>query len=561
MNDKLYGDLSSGAEIATGYEFQRNGQLDEAAQIYRTILEREPNNYEALHLLGRISLTQGRCEEAEYHLARSIEINPHDPLAHGVHGVALMQLLRLDEALASFDRAIALKPDYREAFNDRANVLVYLQRFDESLVAFDRAISLTPDNASTFYNRGIALHKAERPDEAFTSFERAIELKSDYPEAFNYRGVVLIELRRPDEALASFDRAIALKPDYAEAYLNRGLCKLALGRMASGWSDFEYRWKQKDYGSKRPVFDAPHWSGENLRGRSILVYDEEGLGDTIQFCRYLPRLVEQGARVGLLIRSNLSRLLASMTRETRDIRIVKSIGPGDRFDFQIPLLSLPYRLGVDLAHLQSGAYLSAEPELASRWAANIRSTGFKIGICWQGNPQSRIDVGRSIPLRAFHKLSLIPGVRLISLQKNYGLDQLSDMPGGMKVENLGEDFDAGRHAFVDSAAVMEHLDLIITSDTSVAHLAGALGRPTWVALKHVPDWRWMLDRRDCPWYPTMRLFRQRTPGDWASVFHDISIELNALLARRSVVNRFLTGAADLPRRLKQLVRRPGTSPE
>ena len=243
-------------------------------------------------------------------------MNPNDPLVHAVYGVALAQLYRPVEALAAFDRAIALKPDYTDAFNDRGNVLTSLQRFDDAIESFDSAIALKPDYAVAFFNRGVALHQAVRLDEALASFERAIALDPGYTEAINYRGVVLYELKRLDEAIAAFDRVIAVKPGHAEAYFNRGLCRLALGRMAPGWSDFEYRWKQKDYGSKRPLLDAPHWSGENLSGQSILVYDEEGLGDTIQFSRYLPLLVEQGAKVGFLLRSKLSRVLEGVTGAT-----------------------------------------------------------------------------------------------------------------------------------------------------------------------------------------------------------------------------------------------------
>jgi hypothetical protein len=325
---------------------------------------------------------------------------------------------------------------------------------------------------------------------------------------------------------------LALKPGYAEAHLNRGLARLLTGDWPRGWIDFEYRWKQRDYRSRRSGADAPEWSGEDLSGRSILAYDEEGLGDTIQFCRYLLLLSERGANVTFLLRSKLAGLLKTLSG---NVRLVSEVRAGDHFDFQVPLLSLPYRFGTELRNVPSQVpYLSADTGLAARWAKKLGAPGFKIGICWQGSPAATIDIGRSLPLRMFFPLSPVPGVRLISLQKHHGLDQLAELPAGMTVETLGDHFDSGPDAFADSAAVMQSLDLIVTSDTSIAHVAGALGRPVWLALKYVPDWRWMAEGHETPWYPSMRLFRQKKPGDWPQVFDDMTAELRDRLGRPNV---------------------------
>ncbi|HEV2664392.1 MAG TPA: tetratricopeptide repeat protein, partial [Blastocatellia bacterium] len=286
----------------------------------------------------------------------------------------------------------------------------------------------------------------------------------------------------------------------------------------------------KDFIGKRPKIDAREWQGEDIAGQSIAVYGEQGLGDIIQFSRYLPLLVQRGADVSFFTDVRMHRLLKSLHGriELHGIR-----GTSKAVNTCCALLSLPYRFGTALSTIPAEVpYLRAEKERVARWKARLGDQGFAIGIAWQGNPRG--DVGRSVALSEFLPLARVPGVRLISLQKHYGLEQLAKLPAGMEVEQLGSDFDDGPDAFIDTAAVMESLDLIITSDTSVAHLAGALGRPTWVTLRKIPEWRWLLYRSDSPWYPTMRLFRQETDGDWASVFSTIADELRRLLPRPDV---------------------------
>src|SRR5262249_2844689 len=305
------------------------------------------------------------------------------------------------------------------------------------------------------------------------------------------------------------------KPDFAEALKNRGMCRLLAGQYKDGWADYEWRWKAKEFQSKHPDIAAPVWQGEDVAGRNIAVFSEQGLGDIIQFVRYLPELARRHAKVTFFVNVKLIRLFKDLPIE---LRAFNTSHPGETFDFQCALMSLPLRFGTDVASIPNRTpYLRAERNLATKWKAHIGDSGFRIGIVWQG----KADWGRAIPLAEFLPLSRVPGVRLISLQKHHGLDQLAGLPADAGIELLGEDFDAGPDAFVDTAAVMENLDLIITTDTSIAHLAGALGRPVWVALKRVPDWRWMLDRQDSPWYPTMRLFRQQRDGEWKHVFANI----------------------------------------
>jgi hypothetical protein len=274
-------------------------------------------------------------------------------------------------------------------------------------------------------------------------------------------------------------------------------------------------------------YPQPAWTGkESLDGKILFIYPEQGLGDTIQFCRYAELAEARGAKVILSVQDPLVRLMRQLGPT---IGIVGQDAAPPDFDYHVALMSLPWAFRTDWNTFPARIpYLRAEPERVGKWRRIIGNGGFKVGICWQGNRRGQVDAGRSFPVRQFECLAGLPGVRLISLQKNDGAGQLLDLPAGMTVETLGDDFDSGGDAFVDTAAAMENLDLVITSDTAIAHLAGALGRPTWIALKHVGDWRWFLDRSDSPWYPTVRLFRQSQRGDWAGVFSEIERQLAAL---------------------------------
>jgi hypothetical protein len=295
-----------------------------------------------------------------------------------------------------------------------------------------------------------------------------------------------------------------------------------MGRFEQGWRQYEWRKKHKEPIAARS-FPQPLWSGaEDLEGKILFIHWEQGLGDTIQFCRYARLAEARGAKVVLSVQEPLRRLL---TQLSPTVQIIGGAERPARFDYHSPLLSLPLAFATTRETIPAEIpYLGAEHERVENWKQRLGGDGFKIGICWQGR-KGEMDIGRSFSLREFVNIAAVPDVRLISLQKNDGTEQLANLPEGMNVETLGADFDAGPNAFLDTAAVMEHMDLVITSDTATAHLAGALGRPTWVALKRVPDWRWLLEGSKSRWYPTMRLFRQKLPGEWKPVFDDMLKEL------------------------------------
>jgi tetratricopeptide (TPR) repeat protein len=510
-----------------GTTFSLLNRLIEAERSYDRAIRLKPGHAEAYSNRGNVLGALGRPEDAARSYDKAVALKPDFALAWHNRGIALDQLNRIEEALASFERAIALQPDFADSWLYRGNAQEKLGRLNDAVLSYERAIALRPDFAEAYCNRGAVFRVLERPEDALQSCDRAIALHPDFADAHNNGGLALQELERPDKALQSLSRALELQPGFAGAHWNKAILLLSMGQFEEGWREYEWR-KRKPDPQGAVTFPQPVWLGrENIAGRTLFVHAEQGLGDTIQFCRYVPRVRERGAQVIFAVQDSLMRLMKTLSPS---IRILGQEGMLPQFDYHIPLLSMPFAFRTTLDNCPAGIpYLRGEPDRVEKWRSRLGSQGFRIGICWQGNPKGVVAIGRSFPLRYFDEIAAIPGVRLISLQKYEGTEQLADLPGSMKVETLGEDFDCGGDAFVDSAAVMECLDLVITSDTAIAHLAGALGRPTWVVLKRVPDWRWLLDRSDSPWYPTMRLFRQKQRGDWPGVFADVAAELRKLL--------------------------------
>ena len=536
--------------------FHKKGELAAARKLYADILRIDANDFDALHMSGLIAYQLKNFLEAESFFTKAGKLKPDFPPLQLNYGLVLQDLNRSEEALAKFDKAISLDKNYSEAYSNRGNVLLQMKRFEEALTACDRAIEIKRDNAKAHYNRGCSLQNLDRFQSALASYENAIILDPVYASAFNNRGYALERQLRFEDAIASYNTAVAIIPDYAEAfsnlanalqqlkrfdeaigslhkaasidsasadtYHNLSYILLLLGNFEDGLAFYEWRKKTADPKGSR-TFNKPLWTGrEDLCNRKILIHWEQGLGDTLQFCRYVRLLSERGAKVLFAPQKQLWRLL-----ETLDgaCEIVDEDDPALEFDFHCPLLSLPLAFKTSFSEIPTReTYLRAEPARVKKWKAIIGDPGFKIGVCWQGST-GKIDAGRSFTLREFQALSQIPGLRLISLHKGAGEAQLSDIPEGMSVETLGPEFDSGPDAFLDTAAVMMCCDLVVTSDTAVAHLAGALGVKTWVAVKHVPDWRWFMDRSDSPWYPSLRLFRQHSHGDWKGVFSNIRAAL------------------------------------
>ena len=503
----------------------KRGDFTAAENLYRQVLAAAPTSFAARHMLGVLRAQQGALPEALDLLQAAVAQKPGAHDAQFNYGNALKKAGRTEEALAAFDQALERKPDYAaalaaraELLNIRGNRLRENGLYADALASYERALADVPHYPDALNNRAVALWSMARFPQALAGFDAALAINPGYVEAHYNRGNALRDMLRLDEAMASYDRALAIDPGFAPAHSNKGLCALLQGDFAQGLPLYEWR-KRLNPPVESRSYAQPLWTGgEDVRGRTLFVYIEQGLGDTIQFYPFVAPLLERGAKVILSVQDALLHLLESASPK---VTLVDSRTVPAEFHYHIPLMSLPLALGVTADSISRDIpYLWAEPERVDRWRARIGKKGFKIGISWQGG--RRGIASRAMPLSCFEGLSRLEGVRLISLQKDAGAEQLSGLPG---VELLGEDFDAGPGAFLDCAAVMQSLDLVITLDSAIAHLAGALGRPVWVALKQVPDWRWFLERNDSPWYPGMRLFRQKAEGDWTSVFAQMENEL------------------------------------
>jgi len=442
-------------------------------------------------------------------------------------GLVLETLQRPQDALASYDRALDLDPLSPEAKSNRTSLLARLGRREEAMAEFDALIAQEPDNAANYSNRGAILKTVGQPELAIADFDKAISLVSDDPSLFSNRAITLQSVGRFQDALADYERALPLARPSDALLFNYGVLLLQLGRFAEGLPLYENRRFRAVPADLDP---ARSWRGpsQSVDGKTVLVYAEQGLGDIIQLSRYLIDLSKMGANVIFAVRDPMVRLLRSLPVPVTFI--AENTQPA-AFDFHIAAGSLPLAFGTRVDTIPAPVpYLAAEPERVAMWRQRLGSHGFRIAISWQGKIHSINDPFRAFPVAALAPLSALPGVRLISLQMGEGAEQLDTLPAGMAVERPGDDFDAGFDAFIDTAAVMEACDLVISCDTSIAHLAGALGRPVWTALKNVPEWRWLLDREDTPWYPDMRLYRQPRANDWEGVVAAMARDLKAKLA-------------------------------
>jgi tetratricopeptide (TPR) repeat protein len=433
---------------------------------------------------------------------------------------------RLAESAAAYRKVLAIRPNIAEAHFKLGNVLRDQDKFDEAAARYEQVIALRPDHAGAHYNLGNALKQLDRLDQARARYEQAIALRPDYANAYNNLGNLLLIQGKLDEAAARYEQALALRPDYAGPRLGLAACYLIEEDYERGWPAYESRLRVPGLVHRCSV---PRWAGESLAGRSLLLLAEQGLGDTLQFVRYARAVKERGARVVLVAQPALGRLLANHP-DVDEMFLLGSAEELPRCDFYLPLLSAPCAFGTGALTIPNDVpYLRSDPELADHWRRELAAIdGFKIGIAWQGSRNFPLDRWRSMPLAHFSPLASLPGVRLVSLQKGFGSEQLKtvDFP----VIDLSGRLDEEAGPLMDTAAVIRGVDLVVTSDTVIAHLAGALGVPVWVALNFSPNWRWLLGRDDSPWYPTMRLFRQTEFDGWPDVFSRIA---KAVQAHRS----------------------------
>ena len=445
----------------------------------------------------------------------AIQMQPDFFEAHGNRGAMLAALGRHHDAIESYRNALAIKPDFADAHCNLGAALTHLQRYDEALASLDRALALRRNYPEALYNRGNALKPLKRYEEALASFDQAIALHPDHADAHNNRGQVLRELERYDEALASYDRAMALRPQHIMAHCNAAALRLLTGDFERGWSHYEWRWLKKSVVPLKRNFSQPAWSGgQPITGKTILVHSEQGLGDTIQFCRYAPLLAARGARVIFEVQKTLQVLITTLGGVAQ---IVPKGSPLPPFDLHCPLVSLPLAFGTRLETIPSmTGYLSAPAQRMTTWQSRLQGQRHpRIGLIWSGNPGHERDRERSVTLREFLPLldALGADATFVSLQKDVRAEDAAFLKARADILDYGNALED----FSDTAALISQLDLVISVDTRVAYLAGALGKPTWILLTYFPDWRWLLDRDDSPWYPTARLFRQDESRTWGGV--------------------------------------------
>jgi hypothetical protein len=506
-----------------GVALLRQQRLRDAERLFEDVLEMQPDHFDALHLLGTIARDTGRPKRAVELIQKAVDLNSQSPAAHRDLAIAQLDIERPFDALASCDRAIALDSAYAEAYGIRGNALLHLKLAQAALTSLDKAIALEPGLASAHHSRGIALLALNRPDEALANCERALALKPDFAEAHDTAGNVHLTRRRFVEALGRYDAAISLSPHLATAHWNKSLCLLQMGRFEEGWREYEWR-KALPQRIGHRSYAQPLWSGdENIAGKTLFIYSEQGLGDTIQFYRYARLATARGAQVVMSAQDSLGDLL----KETDSaIQIIRSDETPADFDYHCPLLSLPFVFRTTLATIPAErSYLTSDQKLRAAWSDRLGpASGPRIGVVWSGGKGHANDQNRSIALERLFPL-FGADVDWICLQTELTGKDVGLLRQLGRVAYLGDEV----KDFADTAALIDLMDLVVTVDTSVAHLAGALGKPVWILLPYNSDWRWLLDRDDSPWYPSARLCRQRQPGDWAPVIDQIKNDLQVEL--------------------------------
>jgi len=514
------------ANNGLGQVLRELGRLDEAAAALQQALRHRPDLAEAHINLGNVQREQQKPDKAVASYQEALRLKPGLAEPHNNLGCLLHDQTKFAEAAEHFRAALRLKPDYLEAHSNLGYVLLDLGARDEAVACFQRALQLKPDSPEAYDGAGRALRAQGKLEEAVAHYRRALELRPGYVDAQYNLGSALQAQGRMEEALACFEQVLRTAPNLHEAHFARAVVWLLQGKFERGWPEYEWRRRMPRFDPS--CFSQPVWDGSPFPGKTILLHAEQGLGDTLQFIRYAPLVKERGGTVVVACQQSLLGILA---RTAGIDQLVPRVFPLPPFDVHVPLLSLPGIFGTTAETIPARVpYLFADEGLSRHWQERLhRLPGFKVGIVWQGSRTFLGDESRSIPLARFAPLGRVPGVRLFSLQKGAGVEQLSEVRDCMDICDWGNELDEAAGAFMDTAAVMKHLDLVITSDTSIAHLAGALGVPVWTVLSAVPDWRWQLHRADCPWYPTMRLFRQSRPGDWDEVFERIARALRELV--------------------------------
>ncbi|MDA8349864.1 MAG: tetratricopeptide repeat protein [Pseudomonadota bacterium] len=500
----------------------------EALASYEKALTLNPNYAEAHNNLGTALRALKRHEDALASYEKALALNPNYADAHNNRGIVLCELKRFAEALASYEKALALNPNYAEAHNNLGTALRALKRYDQALASYEKALALNPNYAEAHNNLGVVLGDLNRPDKSLACYRIALNITPDYADAYYNQGLALYNLSHFESALANYNQAVSINPDYAEAHWNKSLLLLLTGNFSEGWPLYDWRLKRTNADRDFGAFSQPSWRGEfDIRGKRLLIQSEQGLGDVVQFCRYVPKLQALGADTILEVPESLIPLISTLQCS---INVVAKGAPLPEFDACCPIMSLPYAFNTTLETIPADVpYLFSNESKVREWRHRLGNKDkLRVGLVWSGSEAHQNDNDRSIRLDCLLPL-IIASVEWHSLQKLYrahDIQTLDQHPEIKQHQDLLNDFS-------DTAALIECLDLVISVDTSVAHVAGAIGKPVWILLHHQPDFRWMLERMDSPWYPTAKLYRKARSEDWQNVINQVLIELRAFIASKS----------------------------
>jgi len=478
-------------------------------------LQNELNAAIALHQTGRVV-------DAEAGYRKLLQKAPDLPVVHNNLGLVLQAQKRMDEALTHLHRAIELDANYVDAHSNLGNALRHAGQYDEAVASFEHALTLNPNFIQALGNLGNTYLDMGRLEDSEDAYRRALKVIPEQPDLFYSLGRVLYEQARWDDAEAAFRKTLSINNGYPLAHWNLSHVMLLQGRFREAWLEYEWRWHCPGFTTKVPKFDRPQWDGKDIQGKTILVFAEQGFGDTIQFVRYLPLIAAAGGTVIFLCQPELQRLMAGVDGIAHLVSDWTDLPP---FDLQCPLMTLPM-----VMESRTEADLPSTVPYITAPAGGTDPVGdddaFKIGLVWAGRESHLAEAQRSLDVSALEPLLDVSGCHFYALQAGERGAELAAAGLAGKVSDLG----AGLSDFADTASIIQSLDLVIGVDTAVVHLAGALNKPVWTMLPRIPDWRWMLDREDSPWYASMRLFRQSERGDWVGVVHDVAAALKAQVA-------------------------------
>lgn len=506
--------------------YQALNEDDEAISYYDQAIRLKPDYAEAHNNKGKAHKDKGDLQKAAACFRRALQLKADFAEPYFNLGDVLSTLGQIEAAIENYRLALRCRPNMIEAYNNLGNAHKTRGNFDAAIENYSQVVKLKPDLAEAYYNLGSTFRFKGDYQAAVANFSHALRLKPQYAKAHNNLGLTFKNQGDLDPAIECFSQALRINPNLAEAHWNRSFVNLLKGEFTKGWRDYDWRFKQDKWKTLYPYrYDKPSWDGSIGMDKTIFVHDEQGLGDTLQFVRYIPAVRSRFQRVIFETRKSLIPLLQGFPGIDRIVLRSSYPTPAENWDVYVPLLSLPKIFETKLETIPAKVpYIYADSGKAAYWQDRLTGDELKVGIVWAGRPLHTNDRNRSCKLKQFLPLSKIPGIELIGLQKGEAAAQTQNMSAEIVLTNYGEKFED----FTDTAGLIENLDLVISVDTAVAHLAGAMGKPVWVLLPFVPDWRWMMNREDSPWYPSMRLFRQKAHGDWAPVFQQVEEELKTL---------------------------------